>query len=217
MTNRGLFVTFEGLDGSGKSTQMRMLAARLRDSGETVVEMVEPGGTRVGREIRRILLAPANQNLGPTAEMLLYFAARAQNVDEVLEPALALGHIVLCDRWTDSTLAYQGHGRRLGESVVRELDAIACRGRKPDLTVWVDVDLDTSLGRAAARNRDEAIDETRMDEQEIAFYHRALEAYRSLAASEPGRFRRVEGTGAVDEVFERVWALFSSFRSTHVR
>lgn len=216
MTKRGLFVTFEGLDGSGKSTQMRMLSERLRADGETVVEMIEPGGTRVGREIRRILLAPANQNLGATAEMLLYFAARAQNVDEVLEPALALGQIVLCDRWTDSTLAYQGHGRGLGERVVHELDAIACRGRKPDLTIWVDVDLETSLGRAAARNREEANGETRMDEQEVAFYLRALQAYRSIAATEPDRFRRVEGTGGIDQVFERVWALFSAFRSAHV-
>jgi dTMP kinase len=130
MTERGLFVTFEGVDGSGKSTQLRRLAAALRARGERVVETVEPGGTAVGAQIRSILLDPANAMLGARAELLLYFAARAQNVDEILEPAIARGDIVLSDRWTDSTLAYQGWGRGLGEEVVEALDRIACRGRQ---------------------------------------------------------------------------------------
>src|SRR5262245_26548576 len=147
-TRRGLFLTFEGLDGSGKTTQMRLLAARLREAGETVIETVEPGGTAIGGAIRRILLDPANDHLSSTAEMLLYFAARAQNVDEILTPATARGEIVISDRWTDSTWAYQAFGRGLGVDVVRHLDRIACRGRKPDITFLIDIDLETGLRRA---------------------------------------------------------------------
>ncbi len=212
-TERGLFVTFEGLDGSGKTTQMRLLAGRLREQGETVVETAEPGGTRIGGEIRRILLDRANHNLGSTAEMLLYFAARAQNVDEILEPALAAGQTVLCDRWTDSTYAYQGYGRGLGTEIVVTLDHVACRGRRPDLTIWVDVDLESSLARAKTRNEDTESAETRMDEQERGFYARVLEGYRALAAAEPDRFRRVDGSGTVDDVFARVLAAFERFRA----
>jgi dTMP kinase len=212
----GLFLTFEGLDGCGKTTQMRLLAERLRAQGETVIETVEPGGTEIGRAIRRILLDPSNHAMGPTAEMLLYFAARAQNVDEVLTPAIARGHIVLSDRWTDSTWAYQGFGRHLGTDVVEALDRIACRGRRPDLTVWVDVDLETSLARARRRNLDEAARDTRMDDQSRAFYERVLEGYRALATAEPQRLVRVDGRGAVDDVAARVSAAFDLFRSRHV-
>lgn len=216
MTERGLFVTFEGVDGSGKSSQMRRLSAALRAAGHDVVETVEPGGTPVGARIRDILLDPANANLGSRAELLLYFAARAQNVDEILEPAIARGAIVLSDRWTDSTFAYQGHGRQLGEQVVLDLDQIACRGRRPDLTLWIDIDLDTALARAGARNQAEANSATRMDSQQRDFYVRVAEGYRALAAREPERFRRIDGHGAEDEVFARVWAMFQTFRSAHV-
>src|SRR6476620_2019367 len=117
--NRGRFITFEGTDGCGKSTQMKMLAARLRAEGSDVLESAEPGGTPIGRKIRSILLDSANQELSPTAELLLYFASRAQNVDEVIRPALARGEIVLSDRFTDSSLVYQGYGRGLGADAVR--------------------------------------------------------------------------------------------------
>jgi dTMP kinase len=220
MTERGLFVTFEGVDGCGKTTQMRLLAERLRERGEKVIETAEPGGTAIGMAIRAILLDPAHHLLSPTAEMLLYFAARAQNVDEVLEPALAAGCIVVSDRWTDSTLAYQGAGRGLGQEVVAALDAIACRGRKPDLTVWVDIDLETSLERARRRNEEVAVSgakrETRMDEQTREFYSRVREAYQRLTEAEPRRFARVDGRGTVAEVFERVWSAFHAFRQNHV-
>jgi dTMP kinase len=152
MQKRSLFLTFEGMDGSGKTTQMRLLAERLRARGREVLETAEPGGTRIGIEIRRILLDAANQELGPTAEMLLYFACRAQNVDEWIMPALAAGKIVLSDRFTDSTLVYQGCGRGLGAETVMTLDRIACRGLVPDLTLLIDIDAETSLARAHARN-----------------------------------------------------------------
>ena len=128
--SRGLFITFEGPEGSGKSTQLRMLAKKLRAAGYEVLETAEPGGTPIGVQIRRVLLDAKNQELSPTAELLLMFAARAQNVDQWILPALAAGKIVLCDRFTDSTLVYQGAGRGLGAEVVYDVDRIACRDRK---------------------------------------------------------------------------------------
>src|SRR3984885_10265989 len=125
---RGLFITFEGPDGSGKSTQARMLAERLRGDGRQVLETVEPGGTPIGQQMRRILLDPANKELTPIAELLLMFAARAQNVEQWILPALEQGKIVISDRFTDSSIAYQGSGRGLGWERVLELDRIACRG-----------------------------------------------------------------------------------------
>ena len=124
---RGLFLTFEGLDGSGKTTQLRLFAERLRSCGETVIETVEPGGTRIGGDIRRILLDPANDNLCSTAELLLYFASRAQAVEEVILPALRAGSVVISDRFTDSTTVYQGAARGLGAEVVELLDALSCQ------------------------------------------------------------------------------------------
>ncbi|HEY3444227.1 MAG TPA: dTMP kinase [Paludibaculum sp.] len=215
ITRHGLFLTFEGLDGCGKTTQLRLLAERLRAAGETVIETVEPGGTSIGGAIRRILLDPANDHMGATAEMLLYFAARAQNVHELVVPATARGEIVISDRWTDSTWAYQGFGRGLGVDVVRRLDQIACAGRKPDLTFWVDIDLETSLGRAKQRNDDEAAAD-RMDAQSRAFYEQVLEGYRCLSQEEPQRVRRVDGRGTVEEVAQRVWAVFETLGAQNV-
>jgi dTMP kinase len=213
---RGGFITFEGLDGSGKSTQMGRLAQRLRERGLEVIETIEPGGTKIGNAIRRILLDPAHDNMGPTAEMLLYFAARAQNVDELLEPALARGAMVLSDRWTDSTYAYQGHGRRLGDKIVADLDRIACRGRTPDLTLWLDTNLEISLNRARRRNSQQSSAGTRMDEQSRAFYERVLKGYRELAERESHRFVRVDGAGTPDQAAARVWAAYSRWEAGRV-
>jgi dTMP kinase len=204
MQKRSLFLTFEGMDGSGKTTQMRLLAERLRARGRDVLETAEPGGTRIGIEIRRILLDAANQELGPTAEMLLYFACRAQNVDEWIMPALAAGKIVLSDRFTDSTLVYQGCGRGLGAETVMTLDRIACRGLVPDLTLLIDIDAETSLARAHARNRSERTGD-RMDEQSLEFHRRVYDAYHALAAREPQRFRIVDGCAAIDAIAAEIW------------
>src|ERR1700685_4540220 len=152
MKPRGIFITFEGMDGCGKTTQIHRLAERLRSEGRTVLETAEPGGTEIGSQIRRILLDSRNHALAPAAEVLLYFACRAQNVDQWIRPALSRGEIVLSDRFTDSTLVYQGCGRGLGTETVLALDRIACRGLKPDLTLLIDIDPETSLARAQARN-----------------------------------------------------------------
>ncbi len=215
-SRRGHFVTFEGLDGSGKTTQMRLLAEHLRQRGVEVIETVEPGGTAIGQAIRRILLDPAHDHLGSVAEMLLYFAARAQNVHEVLEPALARSVTVFSDRWTDSTFAYQGYGRQLGERIVADLDEIACRGRKPDLTLWIDVELETSLQRARSRNALESAEGTRMDDQSRAFYERVHQGYSLLEEREPLRFVRVDGNGTLEEVAERVQAAYAPLEQRDV-
>src|SRR3984957_2194978 len=142
---RGIFLTFEGPEGSGKSTQLRMLAARLRASGRDVVETAEPGGTPIGMQIRRVLLDAANRELRPTTELLLMFAARAQNVEEWILPALSQGQVVVCDRFTDSALVYQAVARGLGAELVYEVDRIACRGLVPDLTLLVDIETELGL------------------------------------------------------------------------
>ena len=209
METRGLFITFEGMDGSGKTTQMHRLAARLRRQGRTVLETTEPGGPPIAMKIRRILLDSANQELSPSAEILLYFASRAQNVDQWILPALGRGEVVLCDRFTDSSLVYQGCGRGLGVAAVEALDRIACRGLKPDLTVLVDVDAESSLARAWARNAAEPHCETRMDDQAIEFHREVFDAYHALAAHEPARVKLVNGRADLDTIEQEVWSIVS--------
>jgi dTMP kinase len=200
-TDRGLFITFEGPDGSGKSTQARMLAEDLRGAGRAVLESVEPGGTPIGQQIRRILLDPANKELAATAELLLMFAARAQNVEQWILPALAQGKIVISDRFTDSSLAYQGAGRGLGAKTVLDLDRIACHGLTPDITFCIDIDSETGLARAQARGGAE----TRLEEQAIEFHHKVREAYHELARNEPGRFRLIDGNGTPEAIAAKIW------------
>jgi dTMP kinase len=211
MQQRGRFITFEGIDGSGKSTQMRMLAERLRHEGHDVLETVEPGGTAVGQQIRRILLDSANQDLRPSAELLLYFASRAQNVEQCIRPALSAGKIVLCDRFTDSTLAYQGHARGLGERTVLTLDRIACRGLTPDLTLLIDLDLEIGLARVLRRNADVPAAETRMDNQSFEFHRKVRDAYLALAKQHAGRFRIIDGGGTPDAIAARVWESVAAY------
>jgi dTMP kinase len=211
MAARGVFITFEGTDGSGKSTQIRLLAARLRAIGRTVLETAEPGGTAIGRQIRQILLDRGNQQLSPTAELLLYFASRAQNVDESILPALERGEVVLADRFTDSTLVYQGCGRGMGAEVVLALDRIACRGLRPDLTLWLDIGVETGLDRARARNAATASSETRMDEQSLEFHRKVHEAYRALAEREARRIQRIEGRATVDTVESAIWEVVRTY------
>jgi dTMP kinase len=210
MNKRGLLITFEGNEGSGKSTQMRMLVERLRAEGHDVLESQEPGGSPIGLKIRAVLLDPANTAMSPTAEMLLMFAARAQNVDEWILPALAKGRIVVSDRFTDSTLAYQGAGRGLGTEVVLEVDRIACRGLVPDLTICVDIDVEEGLRRARRRNQEQESSETRLDEEAVDFYKKARAAYHRLAEDEAGRFKLIDGSPAPDVVAAEVWNVVSA-------
>ena len=199
------------MDGSGKTTQMHRLAARLRALGRTVLETAEPGGPPIAMKIRRILLDSANQELSPTTEILLYFASRAQNVDQWILPALARGEIVLSDRFTDSSLVYQGAGRNLGAVAVRGLERIACRGLKPHLTLLVDVDAEASLARARARNAAAPHCETRLDDESTEFHKRVWEAYHALARSEPERVKVVDGRTDLDTIERAVWEIVSAY------
>jgi dTMP kinase len=205
-TRRGVFITFEGPEGSGKSTQLRTLGKRLRGLNRAVLETAEPGGTPIGLQIRRVLLDAKNQELCATAELLLMFAARAQNVDQAILPALASGQVVLCDRFTDSTLVYQGAARGLGADVVYDVDRIACRGLVPNLTLVVDIDVETGLARAHRRNQRTQDVETRLDEQSLEFHRKVRAAYHQLAEDEPKRVKLIDGSREEDEVALAVWS-----------
>jgi dTMP kinase len=193
MPERGTFITFEGIDGCGKTTQLSLLASTLRAEGREVVETVEPGGTDIGRLIRKILLDPSSKDLTPRAELLLYFASRAQNIEQVIRPALEGGRIVLCDRFTDSTLCYQGCGRGLEAETILALDRIACQDIHPDVTVLIDIDVATSQERAQRRNERAVSEETRLDDESAAFHNRVRKGYHALAKQHPARFLVING------------------------
>jgi len=210
MTRRGKFITFEGLDGTGKSTQMRKLAAALGAAGFKVVETREPGGTATGEKIRRVLLDSATAGLSPFAEMALMFASRAQHIAEVIQPALDSGHIVLCDRFTDSTEAYQGRGRKLGSAAVLELHRVLCGDLRPDLTLLLESEPALSLDRARRRNRRMRAgsrsrgDENRFEQETSAFFARVREGYRAIAAREPGRVALIDARGTPGQTHARI-------------
>jgi dTMP kinase len=215
MSRRGKFITFEGLDGTGKSTQMRKLAGVLRAAGCKVVETREPGGTATGEKIRRVLLDSATEGLSPLAEMALMFASRAQHIAEVIQPALDHGQIVLCDRFTDSTEAYQGGGRKLGSEAVLKLHRVLCGDLQPDLTILLDSDPAMSVGRARRRNRRVShsasqnvgkhhADENRFEQQNRAFFARVREGYLTIAKREPQRVVAVDASGTPEQTHRRV-------------
>jgi dTMP kinase len=206
-TSGGLFVSFEGTEGSGKSTQMRLLVERLRAEGMPVVENQEPGATRIGGQIRRVLLDPAHEEMQPMTELLLMFASRAQAAAEIILPALERDEIVISDRFTDSSLAYQGEARGLGFGTVLALHRLVLDSLFPDLTICLTLDLQSGLQRAHRRNRAHEAEssEARLDHQSLEFHQRVEVGYRKIAEIEPARFRLVDGAGSPFEVAERVW------------
>lgn len=208
---RGIFISFEGTDGSGKSTQAKLLTQRLREEGFAVTPNQEPGATDIGRQIRRIMLDPENDLMAPMTELLLMFASRAQAAVEIIEPALRRGDVVVSDRFTDSTLAYQGAARGLGFETVMQAHKLALGTLMPDLTICVNVDVSAGLARAHKRNADirEEVSEARLDQQDIDFHERVSAGYRRIAKLEPHRFRMVDGNGSVEEVAARIWSLVS--------
>ena len=214
MSRRGKFVTFEGLDGTGKSTQMRKLATVLRAAGHKVIETREPGGTPTGEKIRKVLLDSSTAGLSSLAEMALMFASRAQHIAEVIEPALAAGNIVLCDRFTDSTEAYQGSGRRLGSDAVRELHRVLCGSLQPDLTILLDSSAHASVNRARRRNRrnskssSRGHDENRFEQETRAFFARVREGYLAIAKREPARVTVIDARGTPAQTHQKILELF---------
>src|ERR1700722_3770700 len=202
----GFFLTFEGLDGSGKSTQLRKLAEWLEAEGHQVTVTRQPGDTRIGERIRSLILDSRTENLAPKAELGLMFSDRAQGIAEIIEPALAQGRIVLCDRFTDSTEAYQGGGRQLGSEVVLNLHAAMCGNLQPDLTILLLPDFENSLRRARSRNTRNARngkDENRFEKEDENFDRRVWNAFRQIAAREPVRVVAIESDAGVAEVHER--------------
>jgi dTMP kinase len=192
---KGLFITFEGTEGTGKSTQLRLLADDLRAAGRRVMTSREPGGTSFGRTLRSMLLDPAGGNIVPLAELFLYLADRAQHAREVIVPALGRGEWVICDRFADATVAYQGYGRGLDTAFIRDASDRAACGLVPDVTLLLDLE-DVSEGIARARRRQQGDGtggvEDRFEREELAFHRRVRDGYRALAAAEPGRFRLLQ-------------------------
>ena len=196
------FITFEGIDGCGKSTQMRMLASELRLRGLEVVTTREPGGTPLGTRVRKLLLDTEEQ-VDPLAELLLYAADRAQHVRTLVRPALDSGHVVLSDRYADATAAYQGAGRGFPSELISELIALATGGLMPDLTLIFDLTVDESQRRAQRRVR-KGIQQDRLDAEDAAFHTRVRDAYLKIAAAEPERVRVVDASGSVQETHSLV-------------
>jgi dTMP kinase len=216
-THRGQFITFEGLDGCGKSTQIERLASALRTHRLSTIVTREPGGTPTGEKIRQVSLDTRTAYLSPMAELALMFASRAQHIEEVIRPALAEGKIVLCDRFTDSTEAYQGGGRKLGSEPVLALHRILCGGLQPDLTILMDSDVATSVERARRRNKAHADgkgkgkhDENRFEQESRAFFGRVRNAYQAIAAREPQRVAVVNARGPADETHAKILEILRS-------
>lgn len=211
MQHRGKFITFEGLDGCGKSTQLKKLAAVLRTQGMSVVVTREPGGTPTGEKIRQLVLDTRTDRLAPLAELALMFAARAQHIKEVIQPAVVEGRIVLCDRFTDSTEAYQGGGRKLGTAPVMALHRILCGNLQPELTILMDSDVTASVERARRRNTTQAAkqgqnhaDENRFEQESRTFFRRVRNGYLAIAKREPQRVALVDARGTPDETHRQI-------------
>lgn len=211
MDKRGKFITIEGVEGSGKTTQAALLADYLRRQNVQVVETREPGGTRVGESIRELLLSPLHQGLAPTAELFLFLAARAQLIHEVISPALSSGAWVVCDRFSDATLAYQGHGRGIDIKSIRNLNESATGGLKPDLTVLLDLDIDTGIKRAVAAKREFAASGDRMENENREFHRRVREGYLELARPEPDRIKVIPVSGSIQDVHQIITSLIKPF------
>ncbi|BCR05133.1 thymidylate kinase [Desulfuromonas versatilis] len=200
-----LFITFEGIEGCGKTTQISHLADYLRQLGHSVVTTREPGGCAIADAIRNILLNPDNKGLVPRAELLLYAAARAQHVDEVVRPALNSGAVVLCDRYSDATLAYQGYGRGLDNALICHLNELASGGLVPRLTLLLDMPAADGLGRANRRNTEQDnAQESRFEMESLLFHQRIRQGYLELAQRDQQRFRVIDARGGIEEVALRI-------------
>jgi dTMP kinase len=203
----GFFLTFEGLDGSGKSTQLRKLAGHLEAQGLAVTVTRQPGGTRIGDRIRSLLLDSGTEHLDPMTELGLMFSARAQTIAEVIAPALHAGNIVLCDRFTDSTEAYQGGGRQLGSETVLRMHQTLCAGLQPDLTILLLASFERSLARARRRNLRTATpdgDEARFEQEDEWFFRRVHDKYQEIAAREPQRVVVIEGDRPIEVIHRAI-------------
>jgi len=206
---RGKFITFEGIDGSGKSTQLRMLASELRFREFDVLTTCEPGGTPLGRRLREAFLE-TEETVAPLAELLLFAADRAQHVNFLIKPALENGKIVISDRYSDATAAYQGAGRGFDEETINQVISLATGGLKPDLTLFFDLSVSEAILRTHSRSND-GERRNRMDSETIDFYERTRASYLKIAANEPERFRVIDANGAVEEIKTKVLETITEF------
>ena len=206
---RGKFISFEGIDGSGKSTQLRLIAGDLRVQGFDVLTTMEPGGTPLGRRLREAFLE-TEENVAPLAELLLFAADRAQHVNFLVKPALEQGKIVISDRFADATFAYQGAGRGFDEKTVNQVIRLATDGLKPDLTLFFDIPIEKAILRTNSRPDKETI-KNRMDKETSEFYTRVREAYLRIAPKEPKRFRIIDASGSINEVHGKVLEIVKTF------
>ncbi|MBI2092550.1 MAG: dTMP kinase [Deltaproteobacteria bacterium] len=202
---RGKFITFEGIEGCGKTTQIKLLDEYLRKKGFETVLSREPGGTKIGDKIRAILLDPEHKEMTPLAELFLYEASRAQHVNELINPAVESGKVILCDRFADSSAAYQSAARLLPKDLVDELNNIAIAGIKPDLTVILDINPEEGLKRAHVRGKPDRFEQEKMD-----FHERVRNGYLALAKKEPKRFIVINGRKTVEEIHKEIISCISS-------
>ncbi|MFQ3584821.1 MAG: dTMP kinase [Cyanobacteriota bacterium] len=211
-----MFITLEGGEGAGKTTQQALLAERLQQEGYTCLCTREPGGTALGQELRALLLH--GDPISPLAELLLYAADRAEHVQTRIHPALAAGQVVVCDRFTDSTLAYQGYGRGLDLDLIRQLNQLATGNLQPHLTLWLDLPPQVGLGRARSRQaagfsktetpQSSPVD--RIEQAQLPFHQRLYQGFQELAATEPQRIVRIDAQGSPQEVAQRIWSVVKS-------
>jgi len=208
-----MFITLEGIEGSGKSTQIAAIARWLKEAGYDCLTTREPGGTSIGGQIRSVLLHPANDDMAPGTEMLLYVADRVQHLETVVRPALAAGKVVVCDRYFDATMVYQGYARGLDKEMIHRLHQLACGGLTPDLTLLLDLDPEEGLTRAWRRiaSDDAHAAESRFEKEKLAFHRRVREGYLDLARKQPQRFAIIDANADVAAVSRRIEAALAAF------
>lgn len=199
-----LFITFEGIEGSGKTTQIQLLADALKHQGKAILLTREPGGTVIGDQIRKVLLSRENKKMASLCELLLYAADRAQHIEEIIRPALAEGKIVLCDRYADATTAYQEGGRQLPKNLVTQINSLASQLLKPDLTLFLDCPIELGLSRAQHRVNEQQDLNDRFEQETILFHQRVRDRYLQIAKEEKERFIVLDGTGTIEEVEKRI-------------
>ena len=206
-----MFITLEGIEGSGKTSQIRAMARWLESNGHDCLVTREPGGTAIGGQIRRVLLHPENDDLAPGAELLLYVADRVQHLETVIRPALAAGQVVVCDRYFDATLVYQGYARGLDMAMIRQLHQLSCSGLTPNLTFLLDLAPEEGLARAWQRIQSDSAhaQESRFEKEKLAFHRRVREGYLDLARRDPQRFNIIDAAADLQAVQAQIEAVLS--------
>jgi len=202
----GVFISFEGIEGTGKSTHVRLLADHLRGLGHTVIQTAEPGGTPISLKIRELLLSLDSRGMDYMTELLLYNAARVQHIREVISPALRQGDIVITDRFSDSTLAYQGYGRGINRQLIEALDAVATNSMRPDLTLLLDIDVETGLRRNKEINKND-----RLEREDVAFHEKVKKGFHEIAKEEPERIRLIPCSDSIDAVHAKIKDVVTAF------